>query len=333
MKWFHLYSFTPSARLPNPNPNANLVSAAHLRRHGTAQDALREEMLERLDTVAAIEDRMALLETAVSAERARNEQLVNELDNVTDNLERSRAESSISKEELKKMRKEYVAMQEDLTRLQKGNAGAELEEFNRLKTANAEMEVQLEHLTTEVETLQRENMQLISLDAHEALQAELTEAQVTSPPGLTHGRVWQATSNGDPRQQQDWVLKCLQGKPTLSRPMRVRRSALHPRTGNPRTLSPGTKTQEQVSVMREMMGDAANTVTDGPAVPLTPRPDFASLHFRDMQLEESSTRDIVRALRDRMRVRAPPPSSTLGPHPTPALLREREQTWSRVHTR
>ena len=74
-------------------------------------------------------------------------------------------------------------------RLQRGNAGAELEEFNRLKAANAEMEVQLEHLGKEVAALQSENMQLISLDAHEALQAELTEAleQVSESQGLGWG--------------------------------------------------------------------------------------------------------------------------------------------------
>jgi hypothetical protein len=64
----------------------------------------------------------------------------------------------------------------------------------------------------------------------------------------------------------------------------------------------------QVNVMREMMGDAANVTTDGgAAVPLTPRPDFASLHFRDLPVDTTSTRDIVRALRDRMRVSLPNP--------------------------
>lgn len=64
----------------------------------------------------------------------------------------------------------------------------------------------------------------------------------------------------------------------------------------------------QVSVMREMMGDAANVTADsGAAVPLTPRPDFASLNFRDMPADATSTRDIVRALRDRMRVSKPNP--------------------------
>ena len=64
--------------------------------------------------------------------------------------------------------------------------------------------------------------------------------------------------------------------------------------------------------MREMIGDAANMTADGSAaVPLTPRPDFASLHFRDMPADTTSTRDIVRALRDRMRVSVP------GPNPEP----------------
>lgn len=84
------------------------------------QEELREEMLERLDTVAAIEERMALLETGVSAERARNEELVAEADGVTEQLEQALAEGSLCKQELKRLRAEYGVMQEDLVRLYVG---------------------------------------------------------------------------------------------------------------------------------------------------------------------------------------------------------------------
>jgi hypothetical protein len=84
------------------------------------QEQLREEMLERLDTVTAIEERMALLETGVSAERARNEELVAEADGIAEQLERALAEGSLCKQELKRLREEYGVMQEDLVRLHVG---------------------------------------------------------------------------------------------------------------------------------------------------------------------------------------------------------------------
>ena len=85
------------------------------------QEELREEMMDRLDTVAAIEERMELLETGVSAERARNEELVAEADGATEQLERALAEGSLCKQELKRLRAEYGVMQEDLVRLYVGS--------------------------------------------------------------------------------------------------------------------------------------------------------------------------------------------------------------------
>lgn len=61
---------------------------------------------------------------------------------------------------------------------------AELEEYNQMKTMNKEYEVEMAHLMTEIEELKRENMAMIDIEAHEALQEELDKIKVSNESRL-----------------------------------------------------------------------------------------------------------------------------------------------------
>jgi len=144
------------------------------------QEEFRMEMLARAEDITTIEERMRALEGAVRHERQRNADLASELDNTTDALEKTRAEAKQTRDELKRLRKEFLDTQEDNAQLQKGKAGAELEEYNQMKTMNKEYEVEMAHLMTEIEELKRENMAMIDIEAHEALQEELDKIKKQS---------------------------------------------------------------------------------------------------------------------------------------------------------
>jgi hypothetical protein len=139
------------------------------------REQFRCELLSRTGDIVAIEERMKELEHAVTSEREQNKELLAELEETLQKLDRSRAEAKHTKDELKRLKRTCAKLESSLG-LDPKEGKDELDEFVKEQTLRLELEEEVHLLKEEMNDLRKENLEMFSREAYDEVSSELEAA-------------------------------------------------------------------------------------------------------------------------------------------------------------